>query len=103
MTSPSDGVSFRSRWLSQSHSQGVITECDDLEKKIVQDHLSEGWTQEENSTDNFIFSIYLQDGRKWTRHYDRKTCQFISQRFYNVEHVAKSTLKIEWPNIDFGD
>lgn len=100
MTNPTASGSYRTRWSSNTYSDIPADNPQDWEKQIVSDHVGSGWVQEKSSDNEFVFSTRLEDGKKWTRHYDRKTCRFICQRFYSVEIAAKV---MDWPPIDFGD
>jgi len=100
MANPSETVSYRTRWASQSHSELVVDVKQDLEQQLISDQISEGWIIQEKSESILIFSTRLQDGRKWTREYDRKTCRFICQRFHQIEQAAKA---LDWPTGTFGE
>ena len=100
MTTPNESLSYRTRWSSQTHSSTPVDNIKDWEVQIVSEHLGSGWVQEKGSDTEFVFSTRLEDGKKWTRHYDRRTCRFICQRFYAIENSIKS---VGWPNGTFGE
>lgn len=100
MSGPARTDSYRTRWSSNTYNDIPAENPEDWEKQIVADHLGSGWVQEKRPDTEYIFSIRLEDGKKWTRHYDRKTCKFICQRFYSVENTIKA---MDWPKGSFGD
>jgi hypothetical protein len=100
MTGPARQDSYRARWSSFSGPGEKIDDASGAEKAIVVEHLGSGWVQEKGSDTELVFSTLPGDGRKWTRHYDKKTCSFICQRFYLIDSALKA---IDWPNIPFGE
>jgi hypothetical protein len=107
MTNPSESASYRTRWASQTHHTVPVDNMADMEKQLISEHLGEGWICENKSVDTIIFSIHLDDGRKWTREYNKKTCRFVNQRFYAVGFIASTMLEkkepLDWPNGVFGE
>ncbi len=106
MTSPSQHAdSYRTRWMSQGRLDIPGAEILNPTAQIIQDHLAEGWLLQESTATEIIFSRN-SDGRKWTRHYDKKTCLFVSQEFSKIEEVAIKNISPQpkdWPPVHFGD
>lgn len=91
------GIEFsrlRSRAEAQSHSSVPVDNVPDWEASLIREHLGEGWVKEKDDEENIVFGIRLEDGRKWTRSYDKKTCRFLDQRFYSYAMVAKAVLEL---------
>lgn len=107
MTSPTESNSYRTRWASQTHSDVQIDDIADMERQLISEQLGQGWLREDVAGDTLIFSIRLEDGRKWTREFDKKTCRFVNQRFYAVGYVGTTLLEkkgpVDWPNGAFGE
>jgi len=85
MTSPSDPSSYRTRWASSGHINLKVDDSVDMEKQLIQEQTAGGWVLEINDSEQLVFSSYREDGRKWTRHFDKKTCRYVCQRYYQAE------------------
>ncbi len=91
MTTPTKPMSYTSLWLLKNNANFNVTEIDSS-IKIIQEHLSQGWSLQEVNEEEIIFTTNLNDGRRWTRHYSRKTATYEYQRFYRVNDIAQRSV-----------
>ena len=100
MSVPTGGQSYREIRSSGSFDKVVTDDLAQREKEIIEEHLSNGWVLEPGTADEIVFSNKIVDGRKWTRHYDRRNCLYTCQRFYEIDSVITA---LDWPPGHFGD
>jgi len=100
MSTPAGSISYREIPSIRLRSQEQSNEVRPSEEEIIAEHINSGWVLDKGSEEELIFSSRLADGRKWTRHYDRKSRQYMCQRFYELEVAVKSE---DWPPVHFGD